>query len=413
MGIATLVGRSELKHRELSEAVSTHVSTYQRQRWARPVLRGAAVDGNAAAEAQKALNGFKRLSEPEREGLASVVHYGRALTPEQSALLDAQAYRINSLRGAASRAWAVTTLDPEEPLNPPPPDYGRFIDAMLVVLADASRLPADACLPAACDAVRLGQDVVPGAPLEAASISMRVTSLAAPVIARCTRGASYAALLSAARELHLMASNPPPTFGGIELADLAMLVRLRELSTVWPPQSGESPVKRLHQRPILLEAFKHFDKPARWRAISPTNYPQALTSWLEEQEWRDRSDLPLVREASSEVTGFLFDDMRGQAELRVLTVGLATLAERANRERLPREPINLKDQALVDPFNGRPLLWRVATDGGELTIWSVGEDRRDDKGVSEWTPQAPVDVAVHFSLAVPQLAKAPTKKAIR
>lgn len=405
------MGRSELRHRALSEAVGSHVAAYQRQRWKRPVLRGTSVEGNAATEAQKALNGFKQLTEAERDGLAAAAYYGREPDPSLAQLLDGQAYRINSLRGAASRSWAMTTLDPEEPLNPPPPDYPRFIDAMLVVLADASRLQPDACLPEACDAIRLGQDLVPGAPLEAASISMRVTSLAAPVIARCARGASYAALLNAARELHVMASNPAPSFGGIELADLQMLVRLRELSAVWPPPAGENPVKRLHQRPILLEAFKHFDKPARWRSISPTDYPQALSSWLEEQEWRDRSEVPLVREASGDVTGFLFDDMRGQALLRILTVGMATLAERANRGRLPREPVSLQDPALVDPFNGRALSFRVASDGGELAIWSVGEDRRDDKGTTEWAAQAPVDVTVNFSLAAPQLAKAPAKKA--
>jgi len=399
LGIGTLVGRSELKHRELSEAVSSHIAAYQRQRWVRPVLRGSPGDGNAAADAQKALNGFKRMSNQAREQLALAVHYGKALGPDELGWVDAQAYRIASLHAAASRSWAVTALDPEAPDNPPPPDYVRFVDAMLYVLADAGRLPPDACLPAACDAIRMGQDLVPGAPLEAASVSMRVTSLAAPVIARCARGASYTALVNAARELHMMASNPPPTFGGIELADIQALVRVRDLSVVWPPPMGESPIKRLQRRPVLLEAFKQLDKPGRWRAISATKYPQALQTWVEEQEWRDRSELPLVREASGDVTGFLFDDMRGQALVRVLTVGLATLAERVNRERLPREPINLKDPALADPFNGRPLLWRVASDGSELSIWSVGEDRRDDKGSSEWAKQAPIDVTVHFGLA--------------
>lgn len=410
LGIGTLVGRSELKHRELSDAVSAHIAAYEGQRWARPVLRGSPSDGNAAAEAQKALNGFKRMSAEAREQLATAVHYGKALGPDELAWVDAQAYRIASLHAAASRSWAVTALDPQEPESPPPPDYVRFVDAMLYVLADAGRLPPDACLPAACDAVRLGQDLVPGAPLEAASVSMRITSLAAPVIARCARGASYAALVNAARELHLMASNPPPTFGGIELADTQALVRIRDLSSVWPPPPGENPIKRLQRRPVLIEAFKHFDKPARWRAVSPTKYPQALQTWIEEQEWRDRSELPLVREASGDVTGFLSDDMRGQALIRVLTVGLATLAERVNRERLPREPINLKDPALADPFNGRPLLWRVASDGGELSIWSVGEDLRDDKGSSEWAKQAPLDVTIHFSLSAPA---APPKTAKR
>lgn len=410
LGIGTLVGRSELKHRALSDAVSSHIAAYQRQRWVRPVLRGKPSDGNAAAEAQKALNGFKRMSNEAREQLATTVHYGNALGPDELGLVDAQAYRIASLHAAVAGSWAVTTLDPEEPQNPAPTDYVRFVDAMLYVLADAGRLPPDACLPAACDVIRLGQDLVPGAPLEAASVSMRVTSLAAPVIARCARGASYAALVNAARELHVMASNPPPTFGGIELEDVQALVRIRNLSAVWPPPPGENPIRRLQRRPVLLEAFKHFDKPARWRAISPTQYPQALQTWVEEQEWRDRSELPLVGDASGDVTGFLFDDMRGQALIRALTVGLATLAERVNRERLPREPINLMDPALADPFNGRPLLWRVANDGGELTIWSVGEDRRDDKGSSEWAKQAPLDVTVHFSLSAPA---APAKTAKR
>lgn len=404
MGIATLVGRSELKHRELSEAVSTHIATYQRQRWARPVLRGTAVEGNAAAEAQKALNGFKRMAGDARDQLAAAVYYGKPLEPEQLSWVNDQAYRVGQLREATSRGWAVTTLDPEEPASPPPPDYVRFVDAMLILLADAGRMPSDDCLAMAADTIRLGQDLVPGAPLEAASVSARITSLASRVVARCARGASYGALVSAARELHMMASNPPPTFGGIELADLQMLVQIRDRGAVWPPPPGESPITRLRMRPLLLEAFKHFDKPGRWRAVSATKYPQALQTWIEEQEWRDRSELPLVREASGDVSGFLFDDMRGQALLRVMTVGLATLAERVNRERLPREPINLKDPALADPFNGRPLLWHVALDGGELSIWSVGEDRRDDKGSSEWAAQAPVDVTVHFGLAAPAAA---------
>jgi hypothetical protein len=234
---------------------------------------------------------------------------------------------------------------------------------------------------------------------------MRITSLATPVLARCSRGASYSALLSAARELHNMATHAPPSFGGIELVDTQVLVSIRSLATAWPVPKGENPLTRVRRRPLLFAAFKHFDKPARWRALSAANYPDALEGWLEEQEWRDRSELAIVREASSHVTGWLFDDMRGQALLRVLTVGFATLAERSNRERMPREPLNLADPALRDPFNGRPLNWRVSQDGGELTIWSMGEDRRDDKGSSEWSAQAPIDVTVHFPLAPVSRAK--------
>jgi len=90
--------------------------------------------------------------------------------------------------------------------------------------------------------------------------------------------------------------------------------------------------------------------------------------------------------------------MRGQALLRTLSVGVATLAERSRRGRAPREPVTLSEPALVDPYNGQPLKWRITQDGTELSIWSVGEDRRDDKGTSDWTTQAPIDVVVHFRL---------------
>lgn len=398
-GLAAFAGRTEIELRALSKTVDTHVATYQRQRWERPVLRGVAVPGNAAHAAQQALAGFSRLQSDPREKLAELVHYGRAPSPEQIVWLDAQAERLAALRAATQQSWAVTALDPAQPTNPPPPDYVRFVDAILVLLADASRSPPEACLTAASDAIRLGQDLVPGAEIEATSVSMRITSLAAPVLTRCARGTPYAALLSAARELHNMATHSPPSFGGIELVDTQMLVRIRELATAWPVPPGENPLARIRRRPVLFEAFKHFDKPARWRAINASDYPDALKSWLDEQEWRDKSELDIVRDASPEVTGWLFDDMRGHALLRVLTVGFATLAERENRQRMPREPLNLADPALRDPFNGRPLNWRVAQDGSELTVWSMGEDRRDDKGSAEWAAQAPLDVTVHFPLS--------------
>jgi hypothetical protein len=104
----------------------------------------------------------------------------------------------------------------------------------------------------------------------------------------------------------------------------------------------------------------------------------------------------------------MLDDMRGQALVRAAAVGLATLAERTRRKRMPREPINLSDAALRDPYNGQPLKWRLSADASELTLWSLGEDRRDDKGSSEWTAQAPRDVVVYFR--VPPLEEPEVKK---
>jgi len=396
--VAGFAGHSELKFRKLSEALDAEIATYKRQRWNRPALRGQAGDGNAAFDALQALSSLPGLSAEQRDGLASHVHYGSPLTRELTALLQKLAPPIAKLRAATLLSWAMTEvpLEPGDALTVP--SYPRVMDAALLALAHGAHTGADECLLACADIVRLGQDLVPGAPLEAASVSARLASVQSPLLARCASQASPEALFRAGREFHVLATHPPPTGGSIELADLLTKVKLRRLAQLLDGGDGESALTRLRRRPALLDAFAYFENPARWRQLTADRYPQALETWLHELDWRSRSDLPLVADASSDVDGWLNDDMRGQALVRLLAVGLATLSERLRRERMPREPMNLNEAALRDPFNGQPFKWRIAQDGSELSLWSVGEDRRDDKGSSEWAAQAPIDVVVHFKL---------------
>jgi hypothetical protein len=100
------------------------------------------------------------------------------------------------------------------------------------------------------------------------------------------------------------------------------------------------------------------------------------------------------------VLDYLYDDMRGQALLRGLTLGMATLAERAYRGKTPNEPAGGKEPELCDPFRGQPFGYRIAADGSEIVLWSVGEDLHDDHGSDEWTDAAPIDVTLHFPLAL-------------
>src|SRR5262249_13213021 len=146
------------------------------------------------------------------------------------------------------------------------------------------------------------------------------------------------------------------------------------------------------------EALSHFENPAHWRELTPDRYPEGFDNFQRQQDWRAQSELQLVADASAEVQGWLLDDMRGQALLRALTVGFATLNERARQKRVPPQPVALNDRALRDPYSGVPLKWRLSQDGRELSIWSVGEDRRDDKGSGEWRSHAPIDVVVHLKL---------------
>lgn len=412
LAVGGFTAYSELGFRKLSESLDAEIATYKRQRWDRPVLRGAAAEGNAAAAALTALRGFSGLTPEQRDVLASHLYFGEALSAPHLALLDQHETRIAALHAATQLAWSMTEIAIEQGESATAPPYPLVMDAVLLALSDGARGDPDGCLASSADMLRLGQDLVPGAPLEAASLSARITSVAAPLITRCASRAEPETLARTARELHVMATQPPPIGGNIELADLLAKVQVRELARLFPEQGDDGPLARLSGRPRLLEALAYFDKPARWREHSADRYPQTFETWLKEQEWRARAELPVVPDATAHVDGWLLDDMRGQALLRALTVGLATVTERARRKRLPDEPVSLKEPALRDPFNARPLKWRVAQDGGELAIWSVGEDRRDDKGSSDWTAQAPIDVVVHFRL--PPLAEpASTRRAAR
>jgi hypothetical protein len=398
LGLAALGVRSELQFREFSQGLDAHVATYKRQRWERPVLRGPATPGNAHDAIVQALHGFAGLSFKQRDALASQLYYGQLLSAEQRGLLTKHASMIGKLRLATLSGWTMTQVPLEKVTQVAAPAYPPVMDAALLMLAQATTQTPDECLSQCADVIRVGQDMVPGAPLEAASLSMRITSTASAVLLRCASRSDVESVLRASRELRTLATHAPPSGSGIELADLVAAMKLRDLSRLLGAEGDDSFATRLRRRPALFAAWRYFDNPARWRALTPDHYPQALENWQREQEWRTRAELPLVADATDPVVGWLYDDMRGQALLRELTIGLATRAERMRRGRTPREPVLLQEPQLRDPFTGEPLKWRFSQDGAELTLWSLGEDRRDDKAAGDWRAQAPVDVVVHVPL---------------
>jgi hypothetical protein len=400
--LAALGVHSELQFREFSQGLDAHVATYRRQRWERPALRGEAREGNAHRAIVSALDGFSGLSFQQRDGLASQLYYGQPLSADQRALLARHASMIGKLRLATFSSWSMTELSLDKATPGAAPAYPPVMDAALLMLAQAATLTADECMAHCADVMRLGQDMVPGAPLEAASLSMRITSTASPVLLRCALPSSVESVLRASRELRMLATHAPPTGSGIELADLLAGIKLRDMSRLFGSEGDDSMATRLRRRPALFAAWRYFENPARWRALTPDRYPQALENWQREQEWRTRAELALVADATAPVVDWLYDDMRGQALLRELAIGLATKAERMRRARTPREPLLLQEPELRDPFTGEPFKWRLSQDGAELTLWSVGEDRRDDKGASDWSAQAPVDVVVHVPLRTPR-----------
>jgi hypothetical protein len=411
--LAGYVGWSQVDYGERSSALDAHLASFRQQRWERPVLRGLGSEGNAAAEAWAALDGFAGLSDADRDALALSLYVHEPLSDAQRALLSTHAARIDAVRAATRRTWSMAELPLEQGLRMSAPPFPRAVDAALLVLAHGTLQEPDACLEAAADAARFGQDLVPGAPLEAFSVATRIASLASPVAARCAQDASQSAMLRAAHEFHVMAKTPPSIGLGVELHDLLLLSELRDRANLFSKHGGASAWARVRSRPSLYEAWKYFDRPSRWRSLQSTGYPEALATWRREHEWRARATAPLVARESEGVLGWIYDDMRGQALLRAMAVGLATLADRTRQGRIPENPIGLSDPALRDPFSGRTLRWRVAQDGTEITLWAVGEDLRDDRGTDEWGPQAPLDAVMHVGFPPLTAAKSAARSTQR
>ncbi|HEX7480522.1 MAG TPA: hypothetical protein VF331_22170 [Polyangiales bacterium] len=408
--MAAYVGYYESAYQQLCRQLDADVGTLRRLRWERPVLRGQPGEANAAAEAASALADFAAVDESVRDALADKVYYGKPLSPAEQELLHGRRALLDRLRAATHHGWAQTELAPERGSEMHVPPYPRAIDAALLLLAQAETQPPDECLRIATDVVRLGQDMVPGGPLEAVSVSMRMTSVAVPVIVRCAARGDLTTLRRAAHELHTLATHPPPSGVTLELTDIVSAMKLRSLAALSNKSSATLVWQTVRERPVLLKAWSLFADPTRYRQITPERYPDGLDELKREQDFRTQSRLPTVASDAGGVIDFLYDDMRGQALLRALTIGVGTLAERAYRGKLPSAPVSLRDVALLDPFRGQPLGFRVAADGSELVLWSVGEDLKDDFGSDEWADAAPLDVTVHLPLSKlddPRMRKAP------
>lgn len=394
---AGYVAYSQAQFGRRSEAIDGELAGYLRQRWERPPLRDVGRDGNAAAAFWEALGGFGGLRDRERDSLALSLYYGETLSALQRSLLDHESERLRKLRESGQFTWSMTELSIEQGLDLAVPDYPRVLDAALLLLAHGVVGGANLCLEVAADVVRLGQDLVPGAPLEAVSVAARLATLATRVASRCAGDAGRAEVARAAREFHALAKRPPAVGSAIESRDLLTLVELRSRADLFSPRSTDPIWTRLWKRPEVFDAMERLGEPSRWRTLASSSYPESLEAWRSEHQWRASSRLPLVSEESVGVLGFVYDDMRGQAVVRAAAVAFATLSERLRRGKIPERPEGIDDGALRDPFTDRQLRWRVAQDGSEITVWSVGEDLRDDKGIDDWTTEAPLDVAVHMA----------------
>jgi hypothetical protein len=401
LGTVAYGGHSQWRYAQLSSALDADIATFHRSRWERQVLRGDAAEGNAAAAAWQALAAFEGLEAKQREDLAVHVYYGQPPEDGMRELIAEHVRMVDALRASTQHTWSMNELAIEQGARVTVPEYPHMVDAVLLLLATGMLEGADACLAHGVDAIRIGQDLVPGGPLEAASVAARIASLASRVVTHCAAKAEPKLMARTAQELKILAKHPPPVGQAVEAADIIAMVELREQANLYSTRVRMQPWTRLRRRGTLFEAWGMLQQPTRWRAIDASDYPKSLAAWRREQDWRARAKAPVVSEQSAKVLGWLYDDMRGQAIVRASAIAIATALEHKRRDKIPRQPIGLGDPSLRDPYSGHAMRWRVADDGSELAVWSVGEDMRDDRGTEDWAVQAPLDVVVRIALQKP------------
>jgi hypothetical protein len=398
LGLLGVAGYHERNYQRLARGLDADLAALRKFHWERPVLRGSPGEGNAADEIYAALDAWQPMERGLRDGLAEKLYYGQPLLAAETQALQARSTTLQALRTAVQQRWSRTDLVPELGNEMRVPAYPRLAEAALGLLSMAASAPVDECLQRATEVIRIGQDVVPAAPLEAGSVATQLTALAARVIVRCAQGAELSSLRRASHELHLLAIHPAPIGSCIEFEEIVAAMELRKRAALANKRSVMQVFQAVLDRPQLMAAWSSHDNPTRFRQLTPDHYPDAMEEWKREQDFRLQSSLPEVRAAAEHVLARIQDDMRGQALIRMLNIGLSTLAERAYRGTLPVQPSGLRDAALVDPFRGQPFNYRVAGNGAELTLWSVGEDYRDDGGSDDWRGSAPRDVTLHFGL---------------
>jgi hypothetical protein len=394
LAAASVVGTHEHEYRELSARLSEALASARAQRWERPVLRGAMREGNAVNELWNALQDFPPLGPRLRESLAEKVFFGQPLDHDQQQALGQRRVALRALRDSVQQGWSRTDLAVERGTELRIPDYPKLLEATLALLAQAQTSEPAACLQLAADVLRISQDIVPLAPLEAASAESHMAAFGARVMARCARNADLSSLRRTAHELRVLATHPAPIGTALELETLAAAQDLQRKAAL----TDKSPLQVLSTllaRPQIMLTLQGYLHPERYRQVVPEHYPDAMELWEREHDLQ----VPHESEAiEAHVVSRLNDDRRAQAIVRMLCVALSALAERAYRGNTPLEPASLQEAALVDPYQGQRLHYRVAANGAEMTLWAVGPDMRDDNGSDEWTDAGPRDVTVHVAL---------------
>lgn len=377
-GLALWRVPQDAKAERLSARLERQIADYHEQGPVeRPVLRGEPVDANAVEAQLEAVEPLASVRLPE-EAIPRAV---KGKPPAKVLRLAREhADALAAYRDAARRSWTWTEFRVEEGVDAPIPEYLPPIRAAELVLVRATTVEPAECLRDAADVVRLAHDLVPGASLVAAMVSVAIIEQAASVVVRCAHGATPATLNESIAELERLREASPDIGGAIEAEALLTGMTFREVvrRVPWIPTNGHE-LQAWWARPDVLDAWQIAGRdPARFREITTDGYPGSAEIWGRAARVRKTAKNPVFAIGTPDLDKYIHKHMDGVARLRAALAALRILERRPDMERLPEGPLALERPELFDPYTGQSMAWSVDRTRGVACIHAQGPNRDYD-----------------------------------
>lgn len=349
--------------------------------WVRPVLRPPVLDENAATIRRAAVDKITKLPEPSGRdpqdiatSISLAIKDGTPLSPAAQAFVVREVAGLAELRRATHGRYAFTHVDPHERTT-----VSAIPSAMLgaakILLASATLEPAEECVRIGADAIRLGQDMAPGAFLTSAIIGQVIIKLTVPLVIRCGERLGAVQREDAIKELTVLAENPPP-FGDV-LDNEWLFMAYGTMNAA--RESGADGVRIRWKTWEAVDAI--VASPPSFANMLSAGYPASFGSLATFDHQFDGSDNPILQLARPNLLRYAQEDARTQAWVRALVIALTIQGE--GRTLGPKTHTALESPSLRDPFTGRPL---VATKEGDGVVVISAQTPPQDTGAPDKEP---------------------------
>ncbi len=346
---------------------------HREARWARPVLRGDPIDGEAYRSQLDAIARFPTRRPQELSELLRVIAPGSETKGVRSPVA-ANTDAIEAYRAATRRAWVASGVNLVRGGYHPNPMQQVVANELLA--ASALERPAIECFTIAHDLLRLSQDYAIGAGVGTIAMHRHSIDLVLALEPRCLLASDETTLRAAERELALLARHPPPTGAMLDVELVQMLVEsLADVAQAPLVPLSSLGFERWYRAPATLDGV---DALLRLRAELFTvgnDYPGDLARIERVQRELESSNGGLVASLGANLGEFLQQDAYARAVVRLLWAAVRLKGEHAQAPEA--DPALLTDPELLDPLTGEPFQWAPKVNGNRLTTRAASRSGRE------------------------------------